>query len=287
MGIKYNVRNGVTRARSTTQRLTNKAVFGITTSIAAISLVVVPMAAAATFTTVTESNNQGWIKTEANGGTISYVASTEAIGTGAVQFNTPTNASITRLKKTVSLNLADVTNLSYMTKQVSAPETAKTVAAVNLRLYIDTDGNGKFDDVLVYEPYYNSPVSSIWQTWTSNQTNGYWWSNAGVTYNGHVSVGAGGYTNFHLSDVVHDYQSAKVVSIGLGTGDYNSPWTVQADNLVVNDTTYNFENKMPTVTLTSKNQCKGDGWQSVSATDGSSFKNQGSCVSYVASDDKL
>jgi hypothetical protein len=33
--------------------------------------------------------------------------------------------------------------------------------------------------------------------------------------------------------------------------------------------------------VTNKDQCKGDGWQSLSRAGGSSFKNQGDCIQYA------
>jgi hypothetical protein len=33
--------------------------------------------------------------------------------------------------------------------------------------------------------------------------------------------------------------------------------------------------------VTSKNQCKNGGWQTVFRADGTSFKNQGDCIQYV------
>jgi hypothetical protein len=41
---------------------------------------------------------------------------------------------------------------------------------------------------------------------------------------------------------------------------------------------YDFE---PYVVASSKDDCKKDGWMGVSRADGSSFKNQGDCVSYA------
>jgi hypothetical protein len=42
--------------------------------------------------------------------------------------------------------------------------------------------------------------------------------------------------------------------------------------------TYNFE---PFKTPMTKDDCKNGGWQNLRKADGSSFKNQGDCVSYV------
>lgn len=297
MHTTYNVSSGNVKHKSNLRRLASRLSVSIFASAAAIGIVA-PTALAATNVVVTDSSPKGWVKTGVNGGTINYVASAGATGTGAAEFTTPTDPSYTRLKKTVDVNVASITNLSYDTKQVSAPDSAKTTADVNLRLYISTTGGSGscgagFDDVLVYEPYYNNVEQVItpsnWQTWTTSQSNGYWWSNCGVTYSGHVPVpgAAGGYdTNFKLSDVVAQYPSAKVVSLGLGTGDFNSPWVVQADNLVLNTTAYNFENETSRVVVTSKDQCKDNGWKNVTDANGHTFKNQGDCVSFVATHGK-
>jgi hypothetical protein len=291
----YTMSAGLTKIKSKAIKLTKRFGLATATGIAALGLVMTPIVSAAT-TVVTDSNLNGWVKSGV-GGSINFVPSIGATGTGAAEFTTPTVSSYTRLKKTVDVNVSTISNLSYDTKQVQAPVGATTIADVNLRLYISTTGSGPgtcgtgFDDVLVYEPYYNNAAQVItpnaWQTWTTNQANGYWWSNCGITYNGHTTVGAGGYdTNFKLSDVVAQYPNAKVVSLGLGTGDYNSPWVVQADNLVLNGDTYNFENEPPKVTVTNKDQCKENSWKNVYAQNGAAFRNEGACVSYVASNGK-
>jgi hypothetical protein len=43
---------------------------------------------------------------------------------------------------------------------------------------------------------------------------------------------------------------------------------------------------IPSSAPTDKDQCKGDGWKSLKDANGNSFKNQGACVSYVASNGK-
>ncbi len=43
-------------------------------------------------------------------------------------------------------------------------------------------------------------------------------------------------------------------------------------------TTYDFD---PWVTATTRDTCKNSGWQEARRADGSTFKNQGDCVSYV------
>jgi hypothetical protein len=49
---------------------------------------------------------------------------------------------------------------------------------------------------------------------------------------------------------------------------------VQADNVDINGTIYTFDQPQ------TKEQCKKSGWQVVTRTDNSTFKNQGDCVQY-------
>jgi len=288
MRTVYKLETGIVHIRSKAKQFANKFTFGIAAGVASLSLAIIPLASAAT-TVVTPSNPGGWYIQGGTGGTVSYVSATGAMGNGAVEFTTNTATDYTRFKNDINTKLSDITSLSYMTNQVSVPEGSETTADVNLRLYVDNDNNGTVDDVLVYEPYYNAEqvITPGWQTWNVSQSTGFWWSNNNLTYEGHTTTGAGGYdTNFHLSSVLHDWQDANVVSIGLGTGTDNAPWTVQADALTVNDTTYNFETDPATVTATNKDQCKGSGWHNVTDSNGKSFKNQGDCVSFVATKGK-
>ena len=227
--------------------------------------------------TVTQSNEAalGWNRTEASGASIKYVKSDSGTGTGALEMTTPTDASYARLRNDSIQEqlLSSIYKLSYMTKKISGDT---GVAAVNLRFYIDTSGDGNFDDVLVYEPYYNAAVTDMnWQTWNITQSSGKWWSNYALTYSGKGGVGAGSIdSNFMLSDVVSEHPNATVVEYGLGTGTDNSPWVVQADALTINDTTYDFE-----PIATDKDNCKDDGWKNY----GTIYKNQGHCVAAASS----
>lgn len=57
--------------------------------------------------------------------------------------------------------------------------------------------------------------------------------------------------------------------------------TVLVDNVMINNTTYTFEE----VVASDKERCKNGGWQSFTSAPGP-FKNQGDCVSYFASGGK-
>ena len=76
-----------------------------------------------------------------------------------------------------------------------------------------------------------------------------------------------------------------VVAAGFGVniGTNNPSYEFEADLFDFNGTTYNLESYQ---VATDKDVCKNSGWQSLSAADGSSFKNQGACVSYIASGGK-
>ena len=73
-----------------------------------------------------------------------------------------------------------------------------------------------------------------------------------------------------------------VGGFGVNQGSGNPALTASADALTIGiegDTTvYDFE---PYQVATDKDQCKNGGWQTVKRADGSSFKNQGDCVSYT------
>ena len=59
---------------------------------------------------------------------------------------------------------------------------------------------------------------------------------------------------------------------------HNPSYTVETDLVNFNGTTYDFE---PYVVAGNKDECKKNGWQSVTRADGSAFQNQGDCIQYV------
>lgn len=58
--------------------------------------------------------------------------------------------------------------------------------------------------------------------------------------------------------------------------------TVRVDNVMANSDLYTFEPPVPT----SKDECKKGGWMNMANDEGNPFKNQGDCVSFVASGGK-
>jgi len=198
-------------------------------------------ASAFTQINVTPSNPNGWDATTLGAAEANYVSATGAVGAGALQFKTTADVDdYVRLKHVLGLRLDQINTLSYQTLQQSVPDAAKGYASITLRLWIDTNEDGTFDDQLMYEPYYNGTVTADWQTWDAKD--GKFWSNFQKSYNGLGGSGAGSYaTNFKNTDVLHDFPNASVTDISLSMGSYNPSWQILADNLRVNDNAYNFE----------------------------------------------
>lgn len=151
----------------------------------------------------------------------------------------------------LNIPLSKIEKLSYRTKQVSAFDVTNGNATI--RVWIDTNGDGAFDDQLMYEPYYNGFDGNTmpgWQTWNISPTTGKFWSNYMIDYNEHTAVNAGSYaSNFTISDVLHDFPNAKITNISITMGTWNPKQIVLADYLnIVTDThdiTYDFETSSP------------------------------------------
>ena len=211
------------------------------------------------------------------------------LGTGSLEFTTPTGAD-----KVFAFNfdyvgkkLSDISAIGYSTYRSAG--SAQQVAALNM--VIDFNGPavaGGFS-TLVFEPVYNtaqgSVVSGQWQTWDA-YTNGVWWSTQPI--NGQCA-GATDACDKTWAEIVANNPDATILGgFGINQGSGNPGLTTAVDALTIgvsgNTTVYNFEltpPPPPIVVATDKNQCKKGGWENVKRADGSSFKNQGDCVSYT------
>ena len=69
--------------------------------------------------------------------------------------------------------------------------------------------------------------------------------------------------------------NAIVLGIGANVGSFNPGYDVGVDGIEFNDTTWNFE--IPPPMPSTKDDCKNGGWETYGV-----FKNQGDCVSFVA-----
>jgi hypothetical protein len=260
----------------------------------ALALSVINPAGAATGTQVivTPSNEQGWTSTPPGadtrpGGTVAIVSDATAPGSpslGAVQLTTnATTAAKAQYMHAANTALADVTELSYSTKQNSAsfPQGQASYQLVVCLNGAPTATTCPGFTTMVYEPYQGGQgvvLSNTWQSWDIAD-NGLMWSSRAVTCsNGAVVAGAGGPAIYTLSQLKTMCPDAVAVGFGVNVGTFNPSYDVEADLVNFNGTTYNFE---PYVVVSNKDECKKDGWMSVTDANGQPFKNQGQCVAYT------
>ena len=250
-------------------------------AVAAIALVAAASALAATVV-VTPTNTQGWTTADTRpGGAVNFVVdNTAPAGVGALQLTTDatTTAKAQYLHDTAT-PLSSVSELSYYTKQNSASFISGDPSyQLVVCLGGATPSSCTGFTTLVFEPYENGAViPNTWQQWDVDQ--GQFWSSRTYT-NGTCAVvaGAGGAPFYSLTALKTACPNAVVVQFGVNIGSNNPSYDVETDLVNFNGTTYDFE---PYAVASSKDQCKGNGWQSVKRANGTSFKNQGDCIQYV------
>ena len=250
-------------------------------AIAASTLVFVTMAAVANTVVVTPPvNSQGWSTNDTTaGGTVDFVVdSTAPSGVGALQLTTDaTTTAKAQYLHATNTPLANITELSYYTRQVSAPFAGADPA---YQLITFLNGTSGFT-TLVFEPYQNPQlgpvVPNIWQSWDVDS--GLFWSTRTVTCSNGTIVGtSGGPATYTLSAIKTICPNAVVAGFGVNIGSNNPSYDVYTDLVNFNGTTYDFE---PYLVASSKDQCKNGGYNDVKRADGSSFKNQGDCIQYL------
>ena len=257
--------------------------FLLTGVVAAVSLMAVSVASAATVV-VTPTNTHGWSTADTRpGGAVNFVEDASAPGNGALQLTTNnTTTAKAQYMHEASTPLSGVNDLSYDTKQNSA---SFALGDASYQLVVCLGGgtaavcNGF--TTLVYEPYENGPpavVNGTWQSWDVDA--GQFWSSRTATGGGscNTTAGFGGAPFYTLAGLKAACPNATAVGFGVNIGSNNPSWDVEADLVQFNDTTYDFE---PYEVATDKDQCKKKGWENVKRADGSSFKNQGDCIQYV------
>ncbi len=258
--------------------------FGLITILALIATFVFGSAgtvgAAGTTVVVTPTQTQGWSTADTRpGGAVNFVVdATAPRGAGALQLTTDaTITSKAQYLHDASTPLASVTELSYYTKQVSAPFPG---ADASYQLPSLLNGTTGFT-TLVFEPYQNpgnngnaTVVNNVWQKW--DVATGLFWSTRTVTCSNGTIVGApGGPATYTLSAIKTACPNAVVAGFGVNIGSNNPSYNVETDLFDFNGTTYDFE---PNTVATTKDQCKDGGYKNFNPPDGP-YKNQGQCVS--------
>jgi hypothetical protein len=179
----------------------------------------------------------------------------------------------------VGTPLSAITGMSYSTYQTIG--SGPYVAGINIE--IDKTGGAYVAGdyaTLVFEPVYNpaqgSVVNGAWQSWNAiNGGAGMWWLTRDLP----------GYprgTTFTWATLQTLLPNATIlggfgVNQGSGATNLASAVDVLSLSTVSNGTvTYDFE---PTLTPANKDQCKNNGWKTFNTP---AFKNQGDCVSYIA-----
>lgn len=222
---------------------------------------------------------------------------------GSLEFNVEganSYAEIALYSRLPSHRLSDLaaSGLSYATWQ-----TADAPQAVALQINADldvTDAYTGWQGRLVYEPYMGNVdtmgrtiTKDTWQTWVASESDAKWWMtwSAGATAQYGMTnpcPQSDPCTTAEIVNVFPDagfntsYGNGLILKAGSG---WNS-FVGYADVPYVGDTTntyWDFEPESQQSNVpTNKDQCKGSGWTALTAADGTTFKNQGSCVSYVA-----
>lgn len=243
---------------------------------------------AASTVIVTPTNTQGWSTADTNsGGDVDFVVdATAPAGNGALQLKTDaTTTAKAQYMHLANVPLSNVTDLSYYTKQNSA---SFIEGDASYQLPVCLGGIGPASQTnptgcigfttFVYEPYENGTViPGTWQSWDVDA--GQFWSSRGYTAGSCVVLAGGGGPPFYtLTQLKTMCPGAVAVGFGVNIGSNNPSYDVEADLVNFNGTTYDFE---PYQVANNKDQCKNGGWTTLRRADGSSFKNQGDCVSYT------
>ncbi len=259
----YDFRNGV---RKTKTRLTiGITAVGLLLGSGGLSFALVNSAQAASNVIVTPGNTQGWTSSAPladtrPGGAVNFVSDSSAPGSpnvGALGFTTDsTNNAKAQYMHATNTPLADITALSYYTKQNSA-SFADGQASFQLPVCLGGVSGATCIGftTLVFEPYWNlgnngnaAVLSGTWQKWDVSSSSANLWSSKAYS-NGSCTIvnGSGGPPLYSIAGLQADCPSAVVAGFGVGVGSYNPSYDVETDLVEFNDTTYNFE---PTATVT-------------------------------------
>jgi hypothetical protein len=221
---------------------------------------------------VTPTNLRGWTTADTRpGGTVEFVLDSSApAGSGALRLTTDaTTAAKAQFMHAATTPLADVTDLSYFTKQNSA---AFIGGDASYQLAVNLCPSQPSFTTFVFEPYQNGVViPGEWQSW--DVAAGLMWSSRTVSCpTGTVTAGGGGAPFYTLADLQAAFPDAEVIGFGVNIGTFNPAYDVETDLVRFNETIYDFE---LVHAATNPEDCKKGGWSTFSPP----YRNQGQCVS--------
>jgi hypothetical protein len=276
----------------TLQKLTGAFTAGI------MAVVMVPALASAASNTVTVTQDDvtrqaentpptnNWVeyyRTPVSEATFRTGPGTPPLGKGSVELVTPTGSDKVWLFNYdhIDTSLSNIDEMRYSTYRSAG--TAQQVTALNIQVDVNGDAAGGFT-TLVFEPVYNTDqgvvVNDAWQDWDAYKGgDATWWSS------NNIPSAPNRDTFVSWDTIVAANPDAVIIGgFGINQGSGNPGLTTAVDALAIGasgDTTvYNFEQTR--VSATNKDQCKNGGFRNFQTE----YKNQGDCVSAVASEGK-
>ncbi len=257
-----------------------------------LSILTVLPGQAANTVTVTAGNMQGWLfyndeTDQVNNALGSFVTGpgTAPLGVGSAQISvTGTQRRNLATYQFAGTVLSTINTLKYSTYNPSAGNGGSANNAGYLQFNVDFNGTDTWQRRLVFVPKDNGTVvQNSWQEWSAS-TSGALWRYSGPTWPGTVISGT---TPRTWSEILSSYPGVRIrvtdAFLGIRVGEpYPAGYTENIDVFKFGagsqSVEFNFE---PTIgPPTDKDQCKKGGWKQFNTP---TYKNQGGCVSSVAS----
>ena len=181
--------------------------------------------------------------------------------------------------------LASIKILKFRTYNPSAGNGGSSQRSAYLHFNVDFNGSDRWQRRLVFVPSQNGTVlQDTWKEWDAIKGGNAMWS-----YSGHIWPGGStpGTTLKSWAQILVAYPHIRILvtdgHLSLRVGEpYPDGYTENIDSFTfgtaTGTTVFDFE---PYAIASSKSDCKNGGWKNVRRADGSVFKNQGACESYV------
>ena len=181
--------------------------------------------------------------------------------------------------------LASITAMKFRTYNPSVGNGGSPQRSAYLNFNVDFNGSDRWQRRLVFVPSQNGTVlQDTWNEWDAIKGGTALWSYSGSLWPGSLTSGS---TSKNWAQILTEYPHIRIrvtdAHLGLRVGEpYKDGYTENIDSFTfgtaAGTTIFDFE---PYAVASSKSDCKKDGWMSVRRADGSVFKNQGACESYV------